>query len=402
MEFDSSLFDSEIDNWKMNTSLFDQKIFGKEKLVFVVEDTEKNIFGVFVNKRIDNYRITKKQPIEEDKKEKKSDTYFQQWEGERITDRNAFLFSLRSNERLEKPMTFLIKKKLKDWAFKLYKQDWGTLFSMGGGNDISLKKENFKTKCYCKQQSFDYQGKENVLVGNEGKENTFEVKRIQVWQMKETEEWKKFRENRLKKEEEMKMKQTRTEQEIISAMNDEIRSEFQFQINFIQQWSGKAFKEIIWDSELSSWEINTTTFIKHIWNRKNVSFVMETTDGISFGLFLFAQIDAFRTKNAKGEIDGIVDNNAFLFSFKNNLPSKYPKRREMKGFPTFFLFKEDHTFLFSVRDFVVGKKGEKSWCLQDESSLFDYAGKEKALTGMNGRSNENKFDVRRIVVVQFE
>ena len=49
------LFDSEIHDWEIGTSEFDLKIFGKEKLLFLIEDTENNLFGGFINSKIDNY-----------------------------------------------------------------------------------------------------------------------------------------------------------------------------------------------------------------------------------------------------------------------------------------------------------------------------------------------------------
>ena len=80
-------------------------------------------------------------------------------------------------------MKFNIKQKFSDWAFVLFKQNESTLFTLGSGNDICIMKENYKNQCYCFQESFDYQGKEKVLVGKDGMYNQFEVKRIQVWQM---------------------------------------------------------------------------------------------------------------------------------------------------------------------------------------------------------------------------
>ena len=91
-------------------------------------------------------------------------------------------------------MKFDIKTEERDWAFILNKQNNGNLFAIGGGNDIAIMKDNFRTQCYCKQSSFDYERKEKVFVGKEGKENRFTVKRIQVWQMYETEEQKNRRE----------------------------------------------------------------------------------------------------------------------------------------------------------------------------------------------------------------
>ena len=71
-----------------------------------------------------------------------------------------------------------------EWAFKLYDDSYGILFTVGDGPDICIMKENYKDKCHCKQLSFDYDENEAVLVGKEEKENPFTVKRVRVLQMK--------------------------------------------------------------------------------------------------------------------------------------------------------------------------------------------------------------------------
>ena len=182
--FKEVVFDSDIDDWSKDTSTFDQKIFNREKLTFIMEDTEGNVFGGFVNAKIDKYVYCE----------------YGEWKGSKITDKNAFVFSLRSNGRLKEPMKFDFKSENRDWAFQLQKSIDDYLFVFGGGNDIRINKENSKSECYCNEESFDYQGKKKVLVGKE-KWCRYTVQRIQVWQMYETDEQKRKREEREKQEE---------------------------------------------------------------------------------------------------------------------------------------------------------------------------------------------------------
>ena len=56
------------------------------------------------------------------------------------------------------------------------------MFSVGGGNDISIDKKNESTGS-CIQSSYDYKGHSNVLTGKCGEDNLFTVKRILVIQM---------------------------------------------------------------------------------------------------------------------------------------------------------------------------------------------------------------------------
>ena len=74
------LFDSNKDNWSQNTSVFDDRVHGKNQLIFVVEDTNNNKFGGYIGSTINQLGWT--------------------------TDSNAFVFSLKSNGRLKKMMKF--------------------------------------------------------------------------------------------------------------------------------------------------------------------------------------------------------------------------------------------------------------------------------------------------------
>ena len=99
-----------------------------------------------------------------------------------VTDYNAFVFSLESNKRLEKPMRFNLKENKGNNIFKLYDKNISTLFRIG--SELDIKKEN-NGMGRCEQEEFEYNGLENVLIGYTG---DFRIKRIQVWQMKEIEE----------------------------------------------------------------------------------------------------------------------------------------------------------------------------------------------------------------------
>ena len=47
-----TLFDSDKDNWKMRTSVFSKCVKGKKQIVFIIEDTEGEKFGFFMNSEI--------------------------------------------------------------------------------------------------------------------------------------------------------------------------------------------------------------------------------------------------------------------------------------------------------------------------------------------------------------
>ncbi|BFU25595.1 predicted protein [Entamoeba histolytica] len=146
------LFDSDKDDWNVNTSVFIQRIMNKEHIIIIIEDSKGNKFGGYVNSKIDKV-------------------------GD-ICDSKSFVFSLESNGRMKGMKKFDIK--YPQFAFKLYKQSCDCLFifGYGGGHDIRVYKENYKTNSYCNQWSFDYEGIRNALP------ERFTPKRIIVIEMK--------------------------------------------------------------------------------------------------------------------------------------------------------------------------------------------------------------------------
>ena len=127
------LFDSNVDDWKMNTSVFSKKIMESTgKLLFVINDEKNNKFGAYITQAINK---------------------IDEW----IDDENAFVFSLKSNGRLEKPMMFEIQDE--NWhGAMVYNDNDDMLIHLGSCGQISLKKEEKKEDSYCNQNlSFDYQ-----------------------------------------------------------------------------------------------------------------------------------------------------------------------------------------------------------------------------------------------------
>ena len=136
----------------MNTSVLGDRILHKSNLVVIIEDTNNNKFGGFVSKTINQYDA---------------------W----INDPNAFVFSLRSNGRINGMMKFNITQS--QYAFNLPSRSNPGLFSMGSGMDICVSKIR-GTGNYCSRGSFDYHGLTNALCGG----NNFTPKRITVIKMK--------------------------------------------------------------------------------------------------------------------------------------------------------------------------------------------------------------------------
>ena len=150
------IYDSNRDGYpREGTSKFSEKVVKKENLLFIVEDEEGNKFGEYVQSKIirtENH----------------------------ISDKNAFVFSLKSNRRLDGMKKFnIIKDK---YAFAVWNDNDEDLFFIGcNGANVKIKKYGNQSRSQvCNQKLFDYEGIENALIGRIGE---FKPKRITVIQM---------------------------------------------------------------------------------------------------------------------------------------------------------------------------------------------------------------------------
>ena len=159
------LFDSNIDDWAYETSVFNDRIVGKKQLTFLIENEDDEIFGYYSNTKL--IKLYRRQE----------------------TDSKSFHFNLQTkNNRINQSMKFKIKDS-KNSGIWLWKANSDYLIKMG---DIYLFKENMKNESSCLQHenAFNYQGIENALCGkiiqkeNNKLKGCFTPKRIIVIQMK--------------------------------------------------------------------------------------------------------------------------------------------------------------------------------------------------------------------------
>ena len=150
----SIVFDSDINNWNSGRE-FSEYIIGKSNLLFMIDDVENNRFGGYINSRITN-----------------SDIY--------INDPNAFIFSLKSNRRLNHPMIFRIN--IPENAFISFTTHDQYIFAFGGGYDIKLDKKETSYMANSNPSSYNFGANINALYGNIYP-NRFTPKRWVVYQM---------------------------------------------------------------------------------------------------------------------------------------------------------------------------------------------------------------------------
>ena len=150
------LFDSDKDNWSENTSVFDDRLMNKTNLIFVVEDTMNNKYGGYISSSINKYN-------------------------DYINDSNAFVFSLKSNGRINGMRKFDITQP--QYAIFMYQKSNSRLFRIGGGADIGVYKKNSNSFWTNTQTSFNYEGLSGVFRGATSMTN-YSLKRFTVLQMK--------------------------------------------------------------------------------------------------------------------------------------------------------------------------------------------------------------------------
>ena len=151
------LFDSDKDDWSQNTSVFGDKIYGKSNLMFIVEDTNNNKFGGYLTSTIDKY-----------------DDY--------IIDKNAFVFSLKSNGRINGTKKFDISNSC--YSFKIWMKSNSEYLFKFGYEDLGIFKKSYKNGGWTQPTSYNYEGISSALSGKNSYSTPYSMKRFIVIQMK--------------------------------------------------------------------------------------------------------------------------------------------------------------------------------------------------------------------------
>ena len=141
-KYNKTVFDSDIDDWSIDSSLFDSKIIGNNHLAFIIHDHQGEIFGYYLNT-----------------------TVHDQYEERIRTDKETFTFNLESNGRLGKAMKFEIEDEYGGGYF-LFDKTSEYLINLGS---LYLCKEENKDECYYEPQNdefnFNYHSIPNALCG---------------------------------------------------------------------------------------------------------------------------------------------------------------------------------------------------------------------------------------------
>ena len=164
----------------------------------------------------------------------------------------------------------------------------------------------------------------------------------------------------------------------------------EFQHN-IELWCNfKKFNKIIFDSHKNNWLKGSNELELKVLNKQNVLFLIETNDNIKFGGFISSIIDKTN--------EWIEDENAFVFTFKNDKPLLFPIRNKDKKFAfKLYSFHDEELFSIGLNDIIISKRKHRSTLYQDNYSSFHYKGYDNVLIGKTGWKC---FYPKRILIIQ--
>ena len=391
--FDEVIFDSNCCDWKQKTSTFNKHIRNRDNCAFIVEDTENNVFGAFITKKLDLTKL------------EQNDDFV----SHTIGDKDAFVFSLRSNGRLPNPTKFDIIPCHIEYAINIYQENYWLLFEIGD-TDIVVAKEEANDENFNVPKSFDYQKHQKVLNRKEGSNERYSTKRIQVWHFTLSEEQKQQREELKIKQEQLRINTFNEEKRQLNILSSSIMKEFKNEIEQIEEWSELSMKTVLFDSQFCDWTLRTSTFAEHILHKEKLAFLILTETNILFGGFIYAKAQTYHYNEETKQKDGTVDPNSFVFTFKDNDPMKFELKKDVKKESTFFICTNENIpelFAFGpcgYHDIWVGKKGVNPFCCQNpQKSYYNFRSNKNALVGISGlKYLENQFEIKRFVVIQFQ
>ena len=313
-------------------------------------------------------------------------------EGKENYDPKSFVFSLKSYNSLEKPRKFNSKENETE-SFALTNDGDEFLFQFGD-KDILIFSENRNDFSRCIQKNYDYEDVNNTL-REETDYPLFEVKRIQVYQMYETDEQKEIRKKKFEK-------QLIEEKEAMKQYSKPFITDNE--MKQIEEWTNMKFQEIIFDSEYCQWTLGNSTFDNHLFEKEKMIVIFENEDNDVFGGYISMCLDNLdELESEENNFYPLIyfDPNVFLFSLRSNGRLEKPTRFDFKKqeyMPTIAIGTKYESMLisFGIKDIIIPKKQYREYTMC-EQNFFDYQDYENVFVRQR---DEEIFTVKRFQVYQ--
>ena len=176
------------------------------------------------------------------------------------------------------------------------------------------------------------------------------------------------------------------------------------QLKQLEEWSGKTFGNILFDSSKDDYSLNTSNFHRKVVGKENLMFLVSDTKGNKFGYYLASKIKPNTFNKWKK-----TTSNSFLFSLESNGRLNKMMKFEIKNTSNgYILCKQESKNLITLgggRFFNGGivllkRNAEKqSFCFQHDED-FDYHGLQHVLVGNDEGYEFDLFDMKRLIVVE--
>ena len=175
----------------------------------------------------------------------------------------------------------------------------------------------------------------------------------------------------------------------------------------LEEWTGKKCNEIVFDSKVDNWNVDTSEFDDKIKGKKELIFLIEDERSEKFGYYLNTQIYQEYTNNKIKR----TDDKSFEFNLRSNGrlsgPMKFEIKKSRRGYG---MNNKEHSILIEIGNIQLYKEKKKnlSYCFKDNENYFEYYGIENAVCGRTAYADENiklkgdRFTPKRFLVIQMK
>ena len=165
------------------------------------------------------------------------------------------------------------------------------------------------------------------------------------------------------------------------------------QLTTIEEWSGKSFSTILFDSIVDNYDMKTSVFDKLLLNKSQLLIIIKTEKNVCFGCYINGTIDKIR--------NWISSTNGFVFTFNEEKKLKFDLKENKQDQMIYIYPSKCHGQLMKIgyHDIVISKDNSSSTIYQNYDSSFDYNEMSNAILGISGR---DCFTVKRLIVCQMK
>ena len=159
-------------------------------------------------------------------------------------------------------------------------------------------------------------------------------------------------------------------------------------MNKLEEWSGKKYSSVLYDSGVDGRE--SSIFREKVKNHNQLYFIVIDSNDNVFGHYNPSVIDKI------GE--SIDDNNIFLFTLNSNGRGGVKKFNRKDGNTSTFIY-NDYNYYTCGYDYNICQTNINESCIEDNITNH-YDGIQK--TALTGNCKPEKFTTKRVIVIQMK